>query len=390
MRCVTRAWARTSSCLLPIVFFALGSSTWAQAPTTEFKPLHPFERPGSLRIESDGKARELVALILRQYGLKLEDSDWEIWITDDTSETPNAAANFTTKRQIFFNRAFMDRISRSRDDNWTLYAITAHELAHHLGNHVLRPGLNRQRAEREADYHAGFVIGRMGAAYDSTIDVVRWLPGSEGTGYPSRAQRLCEIGRGWRDAKRLEPIPSFADGAQVCEDRQLDTTKFALRRNRDIYGQDIMTAGSPGISGIDLAACAARCEELAACKAFSFDRWLGKCYLKNNIVESVVDPPSIIGAKIPHSLPNVSKTAPGKMEIVRNRRFRDNPRENVRTFDNFDMCLRHCDGNSDCVAFSYVKPSRACWTFDRTVGHYIDDLADSGYKRQDPTQSRSR
>jgi hypothetical protein len=246
----------------------------------------------------------------------------------------------------------------------------------------------RQHAEREADYHAGFVIGRMGAPYERTIDVVRWLPGAEAGGYPSRAQRLCEIGRGWRDAKRLEAIAAVdaADsggGALVCEDRQPDPARFQLRANRDIHGHDIRIAGRPGIPGIDLAACAARCEAMPACKAFSFDRWHGWCFLKDRIVESLVDPPSVIGVKRPAALPGVSQSARGQIIVVRNRRFHDAPREPPRTADTFDACKGRCNATTNCVAFSYMKTSRMCSIFDKTVGHYIDDRADSGYKRQE-------
>ncbi len=207
-----------------------------QSQADDQQPFHAFPKSQPMVLDTDGQARELVALILKQYGLKLDDEQWEIWLTDDADDTPNAAANFNGKRQIYFNKAFMDRIKQKRHDDWTLIAIAAHEVGHHLGNHVLRPYLRRQLAEREADYHAGFVLARMGAGYSDTIDVVRWLPGAAGSDYPSREQRLCEIGRGWRDGNRLEPIVNHAAGGT-------SSRASADLRGHDPRSQAIQDAG---------------------------------------------------------------------------------------------------------------------------------------------------
>jgi hypothetical protein len=376
-------------------------SVEAQTAEPQYQPLHPtspFSVPTrSVRTRSidDDRAKDLVVTILSQYGLKLDDQSWEIWVTNDRDETPNAAANVGSRigsdgrpmlvRQIYFNRTFVERISNARADNWTLYAIAAHEVAHQLGNHVLRSGLPTQLAEREADYHSGFVISRMGAPYGRATEVVRWLPGGQAQNYPSRSQRLCEIGRGWRDGQRLEQIASASIDAarpEFCEDKAPDPAMFKTRINRDIHGHDIQVNGRPFIPGIDLAACAARCRDMAECRAFSFDRWQGYCYLKDKIDTSYADPPSTIGVKQPAELPNVSKTAPSEMIIVRNRLFTDTPRKPPELAETFDACRETCNTSRDCVAFSYVKLTRLCSHFDRTIGHYVDERADSGYKRQ--------
>jgi len=375
------------------VFTVTVFCTWSDAlAQEERRPYHEIAKPKSITVDTDGKAREIVAEVLKQYGLKMDDEAWEIWVTQDDNDTPNAASNFTGKRQIFFNGAFMAKISRSGQQDWTVYAIAAHEIGHHLGNHVLRPWLRRQLAEREADYHAGFVLGRMNATYQQTIDMVRWLPGGRATDYPPREQRLCEIGRGWRDATRLEPIPpdnaqGSATALQVCDGKMPDPSKYQTRVNRDIYGNDIFVAGRPGIPGIDLAACAARCNEVQECKGFSFDRWNGICFLKNKLSKLIGDPPSIVGVKRPAGLPSWDSEAKNEVVVVRNRRFRDTPRQTPREVENFDACRALCVTSLDCVTFSYLKATRVCSVYDKTVGPYIDELADSGYKRQKSTLS---
>jgi PAN domain len=376
-----------------IFLLALGNSpAVAQQKPAPNAPFHEIGKPKSITVDSNGKARDLVRVVLKQWGLKLDDSSWEIFVTQDGSDTPNAASNFVDgKRQIYFNSAFMDRIGNSNPDSyWTLYAIAAHELGHHLGNHVLRRWLRRPLKEREADYQAGFVLGRMGAEYQWTIDVVRWLPGGVASDYPPRPQRLCEIGRGWRDARGLEPIPEDRPGTssssvlQTCDGGEVDETVFQTVVNRDLYGNDILVDGKPGIPGIDLAACAAHCNETNECKAFSFDRWHGICFPKDGISNFVLDPPSIVGVKKPNALPDWNDKLPTVLATVRDREFRDEPLAPPQKMTNLDACRSACRSRSDCIAFTFSKTAQTCSMFEKTIGHYVSDLAVSGYKLQNP------
>jgi hypothetical protein len=56
------------------------------------------------------------------------------------------------------------------------------------------------------------------------------------------------------------------------------------------------------------------CDRTPACKGFSFDHWMGKCYMKDNVVVAVLDPRSTIAVKKSIQLPSVSKRA------IRNRK----------------------------------------------------------------------
>src|SRR4051794_27928337 len=63
---------------------------------------------GLLRFDSDGQAKAIVLDVLKYHGI--QKVDWEVAITDDSSETANAVARIIPpdrKRQIIFNQEFM-------------------------------------------------------------------------------------------------------------------------------------------------------------------------------------------------------------------------------------------------------------------------------------------
>jgi hypothetical protein len=176
-------------------------------------------------------------------------------------------------------------------------------------------------------------------------------------------------------------VPKVAP-KQISNARQ----SFTLKENRDIYGHDIkLVEGEPGIPGTTVDECVDACNKRKACKAFSFDKWNGWCFLKNGIATSLIDPHSTIGVKKPQQLPNASKAAP-EMNPLRGRRFRDKPIQQIKA-DSYEACRDKCAGGMRCVAFSYLKSQRSkqnCQLFNGSVGHYSDPTADSGYKAQNP------
>lgn len=354
---------------------------------------HPFRLEGKVVVD-DARARKLVEKILAQYGLALKDDEWLIGVTESSEEVPNAVADIRDNRRIiYFNRAFIESISRASGTDWALYTIAAHEVAHHLANHVLRRFYRTRPAEREADYHAGFVVSRMGAPFTETVNTLRWLPGTD-SDYPSRAQRLCELGRGWRDAKRLEAVaavPEHAGEAATCDGGEPDPRRFKVRSNRDLYGSDlpdVTTAGRPGLAGIDIAACAAACDKADACKAFVFDRWRGWCFLKSEIKASNMNPYATLGVKQPGEVPNVSTTLATCTLALRGQRFHDKtiPGGEPREAQSLEDCEQRCATNRGCIAASYHKLSRLCSLHGFSEGHYVDRDTDSIYKIQLPNR----
>jgi hypothetical protein len=162
---------------------------------------------------------------------------------------------------------------------------------------------------------------------------------------------------------------------------------FITRVNRDIYGQDIPSQnGQIGIPGLNVNECAESCVSLKACLAFTFDRWNGRCYLKNKVVTSIVNPRAIIAVKKPLKLPDTSK-AMSETKTIRNHRFQGEPFARSTVTD-FQACKALCENDLGCIAFSFSKAveiGQNCEVFKQSEKGYLDDdSADSGWKQQSP------
>jgi hypothetical protein len=369
-------------------------------PPVAARTLHNFPL-GSPRIDSDGQAKAIVNEILLKI-LGVTNTNWEITITEDDRDTANAVARYwpppIIKREIVFNKEFLNKVAEGGAGKWPAYCVAAHEIGHllrlHLENTNLTTAAKLRNAELEADYYCGFVLGKMDSSYGDTVAAIHWY--TPVPNYPTRDERVAQIGRGWTEAtgkatpsrgtvvatatQGPEPPAASAAVANVL-------SKFVRKDNRDIYGHDIVPAGGKaGIPGLSMQACAARCDAERACKAFSFDRWNGWCFLKDAIVTSRLDPPSTIAVKRPAQLPKASKAA-AQMLNYRGRRFRDVPFEQQHVED-FQTCRNACESNLSCVAFTFLKKTPTdnnnCQMFRFSDGYYSDPSADSGIKQQAP------
>jgi hypothetical protein len=353
-----------------------------------------FHGPPStpFKIDSDGNARAVVnEILLRIIGVT--ETNWEVGLTDDSSETSNAYSQFIPpphlKRQIVFNTEFMKRIVEA-DGKWPAYCVAAHEIGHLFRLHLENKFIHRHDFELEADYYCGFVLGKLGSSYDQAISAIRWY--SESADYPTREERRDQIARGWKDATgKGTPVSESNPGitndprpAGVNSTNDID--QFVTRQNRDIYGADIaFTDGKPGIPGSTLDDCAARCLRSTACKAFSFDRWNGRCFLKSQIKSSLLDPPSTLAVRKPAALPSASQTS-AFIEISLRKKFHDQPSRQKKVAAR-DACRDECMNDLNCVAFNFLRSSKEqqnCEIFNHTNGYYSDEAADIGIKRQSP------
>lgn len=381
-----------SSCVIRCLLLAClaGSASAASADTQVLDPdkLKSFhDQSGAhqrLQVTTDPEALKLVERIFAVYGLRIDPEVYQVYVTNGgRGETATAQALYKNGlRYIVFNKAYMERLRQDNTSDWPLISIAAHEVAHHMRLHVEGPRVNRKLAELEADYYAGFTLGKLHAPHDETTSAIRALPDNLGVDYPPRAKRVAEISRGWDDATGgREANPPTQVGPAI--DPKKLTDRFKLRNNRDIYGNDIaIIAGRPGIAGVNMESCAAICDAIPACVGFSFDRWKSWCYLKGAIKASTLEPSSTIAVKQKLEIPKVEQVSTA-IERLPNKAFRDEAYLTVVSADK-DKCETACERDLRCVAFTFGRQTKACRMFKYSEGFFADEGADSGFKRQPP------
>jgi flagellar biosynthesis GTPase FlhF len=187
-------------------------------------------------------------------------------------------------------------------------------------------------------------------------------------------------------AEKAAAEQKAAAESAAAERRSQALRKFTTRKNRDILKNDIAINGAIGTSQPDIGACAAQCDDTPACRAFSFDHVMSKCYLKSNVATSVTDATSTIAVKLPLQLPSASN-APQEIQSKRDTRIinTDPPSSSSRKkVSSLNSCKSFCLDSMTCVAFTFLKntPNENCEMFGGLKGFLNDTSAESGYKRQ--------
>src|ERR1043165_2285589 len=67
------------------------------------------------------------------------------------------------KKIILYNPAFIETLNNTAKDNWSVMALLAHEIGHHLNGHTAHKGGSKPQLELEADGFAGYVLYKLGA-----------------------------------------------------------------------------------------------------------------------------------------------------------------------------------------------------------------------------------
>jgi hypothetical protein len=168
---------------------------------------HGASSPIRRSFQSDGEARTIFKEMLNVSGL----AGMEDRITIRASaETDNATATLEKdgdkeERLIFYNAEFMQELARKTKDYWSMVAVLAHELGHHVRLHTVISGRDHE-FELEADYQAGFILRRMGATLQQTQAAFRTLGTDAATStHPARRQRIQAATLGWTDGASGQP-----------------------------------------------------------------------------------------------------------------------------------------------------------------------------------------
>lgn len=160
---------------------------------------------------------------------------------------------------ILFNPTFLQRVQKlqfSEKDlpvigemDWSTLTILAHEVGHHLNNHITNPLPNATAHDKEleADQTAGFLLYLMGGQLEQGRLAFREASETGSYTHPPRAQRLAALANGFQDAAgrfprnrgggKTDPVPvrvvtsaSVTISGQVWMTQNLNVDRF---RNGD-------------------------------------------------------------------------------------------------------------------------------------------------------------
>lgn len=136
------------------------------------------------------------------------------------------------RRVILYNPQWMDKLTATIGRAWFETAVLAHEIGHHLSGH-LDPAYDNHPAELEADYFAGFILHKLGAALsEAQLAFAMVGPEVDTTSHPGRDKRVVEVARGWNASeasvgvnviKASAPVPPRpqSDGASRPPERRV-------------------------------------------------------------------------------------------------------------------------------------------------------------------------
>jgi hypothetical protein len=113
------------------------------------------------------------------------------------------------KKYILYNPSFITDLNNTAKDRWSVIALLAHEVGHHLKGHTIHRGGSKPGLELEADEFAGFVLNKLGATVKQSQNVMYFIAKTEASKtHPSRDSRLQAIERGWNVAADSNNISS--------------------------------------------------------------------------------------------------------------------------------------------------------------------------------------
>jgi hypothetical protein len=118
------------------------------------------------------------------------------------ADVMNIQASITKrKRTILYNPEYVSWLNKLTRDKWSVMALIAHEVGHHLNGHTIRKGGSSPKVELEADEFAGFVLYKLGASLEEAQKVMNYIAGLRESGtHPARMDRKMAIQRGWDKA----------------------------------------------------------------------------------------------------------------------------------------------------------------------------------------------
>jgi sulfatase modifying factor 1 len=185
-----------------------------------------------MSFESDEEVERLVTKIMDVYGLPNR------FIIGPCPRVPNAVATVDKNGApaILYNPDFLKKVKvfsftasdlPTESEDWGVLLVFAHEIGHHLCNHITspHPDLTQRDMELEADERAGYILYLLNAPDLKTAQSgLRVQQVSEAGTYshPPKNQRLEAFKKGWDKAAERFPRPgslSDKDGDGISNEK---------------------------------------------------------------------------------------------------------------------------------------------------------------------------
>lgn len=151
---------------------------------------------------------------------------------------------------------------------------------------------------------------------------------------------------------------------------------FLTYLNYDVFGFDL--GDSPATS---MAQCESLCRQSRECRAYTFNEWNQKCFLKSGSSDLRLEPRARTGVLTSDRQPSF-RDAQVVMEYYRGYTITGSQIGGARSTTSRDSCESMCWNSEQCIAFSFLRGQKQCRMYDQATNRFAKSGVDSGAKIQ--------
>lgn len=174
-----------------------------------------------------------------------------------------------------------------------------------------------------------------------------------------------------------EPPPQPSPPEQEAVAVTPPPVTFRRFLNRDLKSEAAETRQAESVEQ-----CESMCQASQGwCKAFTYDAWNRKCFLKERPGQLSMNARATSGVMSGSETPSASGSAT-YFEYFNGKAFSGNGFREL-TARSRDECERDCSSQNQCIAFGFTQSQKRCLLFDQPGEYSSSRGTDSGAKRQD-------
>jgi len=172
------------------------------------------------------------------------------------------------------------------------------------------------------------------------------------------------------------PTAGFEESAPDEVPSDTVARNFKSYPNYDLFGSDL--SDSPASS---MAQCESLCRENGECRAFTFNEWNQKCFLKSGSGSLRLEPRARTGVLTDDRQPSY-RDAQVVMEYYRGYTITGSQVGGARSSSSRDSCESMCWDSDQCIAFSFLRAQKQCRMYNQATNRFAKSGVDSGAKIQ--------